>query len=132
MKQEDYVSFEVAKLLKEKGYNEPSKYYYCKDDNKFTYSGLILRNSIEIVYIFECTANPLAEVAKWLREKFCIHVNTFPVYDKAYEIVAYKTRITTYEDLLEGKKGKLLSPPIWFEKYEQALNEGIKEALKLI
>lgn len=30
MKQEDYVSFEVAKLLKEKGYAEPSKYYYRK------------------------------------------------------------------------------------------------------
>lgn len=27
MKQEDYVSFEVAKLLKEKGYNEPTICY---------------------------------------------------------------------------------------------------------
>lgn len=131
MKQEDYVTLEVAKLLKEKGYNEPSKYYYRKDNGQFMKTDGYLCNCYNY-NVVECTANPLAEAAKWLREKFCIHVNTFPIYDKAYEIVDYKVRITTYDDLLEGKKGKLLSPPIWFEKYEQALNEGIKEALKLI
>ena len=26
--QEDYISFETAKLLKEKGFNEPIQYFY--------------------------------------------------------------------------------------------------------
>lgn len=46
MKQEDYVSLEVAKLLKEKDYNKPSRYYYHKDDGKFMEAFTLICNEI--------------------------------------------------------------------------------------
>lgn len=63
---EDYVSFEIAKLLKEKGFDEPSRFWY---DNK----GVVSQKYID------ATSNPLGKdmhypcvtlslAMKWLRE----------------------------------------------------------------
>ena len=41
---EDYVSFEVAKLLKEKGFDEPVQHFY-KCDSKEIYRGTIFTNT---------------------------------------------------------------------------------------
>lgn len=128
MKQKDYVSFEVAKLLKEKGYDEPSKYYYRKGDNKFTYTALALRNSIEALYISECTTHPLAEVAKWLREVHNIHItigNSASGYYWELSKADNGTFICDYNYKGSNDGGK-------YNTYEQALNEGIKEALNLL
>lgn len=54
--QEDYVSFETAKLLKEKGFDEPCMYYSTE----------------EAVYIRKPTQ---ALAIKWLRIKHNIHIS---------------------------------------------------------
>ena len=40
---EDYVSFEVAKLLREKGFNEECEYFYdeYKDENKYVICSIL-------------------------------------------------------------------------------------------
>lgn len=125
MKEEDYVSLEVAKLLKEKGYNEPSKYFYRKDDGKLSLTSGMINNN-EIYEVVDCTAHPLAEVAKWLREKHKIAVCPFPYsYHWDYNIYDLKTiDIEDYHSILGSR--------VAWSSYEEALNEGIKEALKLI
>ena len=75
MIKEDYVSFETAKLLKEKGFDEPSRFWY--DNN-----GVISQKYID------ATDKPLGKdthyhcvtisfAMKWLREVHGIHINVF-------------------------------------------------------
>ena len=124
----EYVSYEVAKLLREKGYNEPTKGFYTTQ-GLFSYGVSDITNAKRNIYNY-ISAPSLAQASKWLRERFSIFVTVFPVYDRTCEIIDYRVRLTEYSDLIDNKKGKLL--PVWFEPYNQALNEGIKEALKLI
>ena len=59
--QEDYVSFEIAKLLKEKGFDIPCDYAY---NNKAGYFE-IDRSNFDEIYCFRPS---LALAMKWLRE----------------------------------------------------------------
>ena len=71
MIQEAYVSFEVAKLLKEKGFNEPCRDFYRKENDEW-----LRRNTYEYNYFnlqmprwegcYSCPTHQMA--MKWLRE----------------------------------------------------------------
>lgn len=65
MIKEDYVSYEVAKLLKEKGFNEDCKAYY--EDGKFcwVWNDGCSRNTDNPKFV-SCPSQALA--MKWLRE----------------------------------------------------------------
>ena len=74
---EDYVSFETAKLLKEKGFNEPYKLYYDKyhgcvpifvEDSELTKYGHkdLVRNDQNSISDFIATAPSLYVTMKWL------------------------------------------------------------------
>lgn len=94
---EDYVSFEVAKLLKEKGFDEKCYCCYRKKlvDNKivdeeelFVSAHLMLTNSKledksyrDIVY---CSAPTLQMAMKWLREKHKITIGILFKEDRIY------------------------------------------------
>ena len=79
MQKEDFVSFETAKLLKEKGYNEPTQYCYDMQgnlhdakDNFFTIDkGLTQYNNhdnYDTIPVFSgATAPIIQEVLRWLR-----------------------------------------------------------------
>lgn len=71
---EDYVSFAVSKLLKEKGFNEIVGWSYTED-------GLLLRN---LNYDFECNNGiydcpTLQKTMKWLRKKHKLCIVSIPV-----------------------------------------------------
>lgn len=70
MIQEDYVSFEVAKLLKEKGFDEPCFYYY--KDKVLMFSPFLKgRNS----YQTDTYSAPTHQMAiSWLREVYGLHI----------------------------------------------------------
>ena len=76
MIQEQYVSFEVAKLLKEKGFDEECWYWYEEDgyfkDSNDDYG--FQSNSDHISDDFICSAPTLQMVMKWLREVHAIHI----------------------------------------------------------
>ena len=70
---EDYVSFEIAKLLKEKGFDEPCGSAYTPEGQYrlSCYLGPVhrkIRNSEASEYSYGPTAPTLQMVMKWLRE----------------------------------------------------------------
>ena len=140
MTQEDYVSFEVAKLLKEKGYNKKCNAVWetgvcreCSPKLKITlgaYDEKDLMHNIDWSEQYEYLAPSLWNAQKWLREKHNISVE---IYAREND---WKFEICRTEGILimdcacmscttMNNKGA-------FDTYEKALNEGIKEALKMI
>ena len=83
---EDYTSFEIAKLLKEKGFDEPCNTVYRKTlkDNKFIdepdfYTTTWIKSNSELIEsgfkdIVFCSAPSLALAMKWLREVHDIYI----------------------------------------------------------
>ena len=75
---EDYVSFETAKLLKEKGFDEPYKVWYTEytsvwggdslGDRKYIKIQFDDKNRFDESYKFLCYAPTLQMAMKWLRE----------------------------------------------------------------
>lgn len=125
MKKKDYVSFEVAKLLKEKGYDEYCEGYFHLNTEEATEEecfemapGQDFRNRDNR---YRVGAPTLYEAQKWLRKKHHIHIvidfNGYGWYCRIYDI-------TSGDFLLQTKGYK--------DNYVEALNIGILEALKII
>lgn len=72
---EDYVSFETAKLLKEKGFNEPCLMCYNSDKKIDNYG---LYRSYKNSDVFALTAPTLQMAMKWLRKKHNLHIIILP------------------------------------------------------
>lgn len=114
---EAYVSFETAKLLKEKGFDENTLMVYmsygdlCKCNR---YDSIRNSNYNDITKnYFECTAPTHQMAMKWLREVHNIDICVFP-YQADYISYSYKVKIyknkeiyltitdsKTYEDAVE-------------------------------
>lgn len=133
MNKEDYVSLEVAKLLKEKGYHEPCKSAYDRDGNIGEYTSVKDWNA---EYDWTFSRPTLYEAQKWIREEHKLHIEVGMYGDYSTDAdgnkvdeyfcwgfdVYNKTRM--YKSLYDDDGG--------YNSYEEALNEGILEALKLI
>ena len=66
MIKEDYVSFEAAKLLKEKGFDEPVMYHFTPDGTQ---------RKFQQAFYMDDVAQPTLQMAmKWLRETLGIEV----------------------------------------------------------
>ena len=128
MIKEDYVSLEVAKLLKEKGFDEPSRFWY--DNN-----GVISQKYIDAVdrpLLGKDTHYPCVTISfamKWLREVHNKHCDTgydidlkwfFQIIDLK-EVVEYDYPETKYYHS-ENETG--------FDSYEEACEEAIKYCLE--
>ena len=115
---EDHVSFEIAKLLKEKGFNEICRAAYT-DDGKFITNHNYYSQS-EDGYI----APTLQMTMKWLREKdiyITIIYGDYPSRNKVYW--------TPQIDSLEGFD----LPDSFYEeynKYEEAVEAALKYSLE--
>ena len=114
---EDYVSFEIAKLLKEKGFNEPCVWSYDPNSASFAKSYHEPKNSELNVYEY---SKPTLQMAmKWLRE---VH-NWNVVIRKSHIIYGYDIYIESLVSYNVIEYG--------FEKtYEQACEEAIKYCLE--
>lgn len=134
MNKEDYVSLEVAKLLKEKGFNRCCGAYYHLNWDDTTEEECFeaapdydFRNRNNG---YRAGAPTLYEAQKWLRKRG-VFIEVTPHYSQKFEIVEYEYKITTYFALLE-KPCKWKKSKEYYEKYEQCLNKGIEEALELV
>lgn len=125
---EDYVSFEVAKLLKEKGFDESISMVYMSHGNlcKCTrYDSICNSNYNDITKnYFECTAPTHQMAAKWLREEHNLSIdNTCSIrgfYCSIVHIVKDKSgRIIDVEDSAD-----------WETPYCKTLEEAFDKALK--
>lgn len=136
---EDYINFETAKLLKEKGFNEYCwKLYELGDSNKPVllngfdldsesgfwnnkYLELYKKEHCHIKY--NCSAPTLQMVMKWLRGVYKISIEVFYFTSNsdsgawAFEIIKLPSGATVY-----GEYDK--------ENYEQACETAIKYCLE--
>ena len=123
---EDYVSFETAKLLKEKGFDdEYTNAFYDK-------SGILY--FIDILGDFsehpdndtDIAASTLYVAMKWLREKYNLEIypyhNNLTIYNSKwwFEIIEYPNSVAEYES---GKNEE-------FDTYEEACEAAIKYCLE--
>lgn len=118
---EDYVSLEVAKLLKEKGFNEPTWTRY-EDGNEVIFGDKYDWNNSPMG---QTSAPTLQMAMKWLRETFNIHIvpkrdfyggfYTGRIYDGRRELTADK------EDYIACAG---------YGTYEEAANVAIKFCLE--
>ena len=125
MIEEEYVSFETAKLLKEKGFNEKVICYY--DDG----GSLNLNKFVE----FQCCnegygsgvfAAPTLQIAmKWLLKAHKLFVNVCPSVEGYY----WTEKWHSYVDNLEKRYpfGKFIGT---FNTHEQACEAAIKYCLE--
>lgn len=106
---EYYVSLEVAKLLKEAGFDwECDKSYDCTNSDCVRYE--------------EYSAPTLDVAQRWLRETYHLHITIFSSSQESWMF-----RITKLHEKLEnGEYGED------FYTYEEAQEAGIKKALELI
>ncbi len=122
---EQLISFETAKLAKEKGFDLEADWFYNSIGeehlyNHYDYSGLPKK------HIFWKNTQSLLQ--KWLREEKELHVTIYqanqPEKGSAWE---WGYNIETIDAPNDLKKHDW-----YFKTYEEALEEGLKEALKLL
>ena len=123
---EDYVSFEVAKQLKEKGFKWLVNHYYNKYGN-FNNTYGTWENYSDLIGELMISAPTLCIAQKWLRETKDIHI-IINVCANGYYAVLWKTNGTFIKMLVDIGPN---NGGVW-NTYEDALNAGILETLKLI
>jgi len=129
---EQLISFETAKLAKEKGFNiSNSGYVYDKKGGK------VMDTPIDkLIWSGKYPAPTQSLLQKWLREKHEIHVSAFPVFsDKYFTVIRKFYKYKGYDNIL-GSPYDPYSPTATYEEavdtYEKALEKGLQSALKLI
>ena len=99
---EDYVSFETAKLLKEKGFNVPLWFYYDSNEElglafwsgwEEDWNNCLINN--EPTPFISAPTHQM--VVKWLRREHNLHVFTIPVFeDVEYQPGEWQEEMTGY------------------------------------
>jgi len=113
---EDYCSFEIAKLLKEKGFDEPCWNYY---DLKLEHYFRPVKNKEWPLNRVSAPTHQM--VLKWMREVHKIHVVIYPYADYScdnYQFDVYK----------DGKF--VVSKDYGYINYEQAVEAALKYTLE--
>lgn len=126
MIQEDYCSRELAKLLKEKGFDEPCQYFY-KFDSDEIYRGTVFTNT----QIGEKFYNaPTIQVAmKWLREVHRLYVEVnICMQDSKYYNCIYETVKNGFAYMYDMYEDEIT----YYDTYEEACEAGIKHCLENI
>ena len=117
---EELISFETAKLAKDKGFEVWSPYIYSLEGD--------LRPNMVLNKESRYEAPTQSLLKKWLREVHNIHVSAFPVMKERYY---YSLSIILDSDM-KKIKGAPYDPKESKYTYEEALEAGLYEALKII
>ena len=119
MIQEQHVSFETAKLLKEKGFQNICRSYW-RSNNEFDFEHPKGFVSIEEVYLLR----PTQQMAmRWLREKYHLYIEICT--DKAHNFKDIVFRPAVYNSNLN-----CVYEADNFKTYEDAVEAAIKECLE--
>ena len=123
---EDFVNFELAKKLKEKGYPQhwSDNDYIVENEYEDNFEiGAYYDRCLIPEHIVTIAAPTISQVLKWLRDKFFLHISQKPYACKdglmwMYEIRKFNKRIVF---VIANKTG--------FIKEEEALLAGIEYVL---
>lgn len=128
MIKEAYCSFEVAKLLKEKGFTWPCHYTYHGDITSVPFFHRKVKNFNGEEYSGKTTewvSCPTLQMAmKWLREEKNILIYVYPVID-----LPVKNDDTFYWQW-DGKKKRHGAPHIGDKHNYESFEEAVEAALK--
>ena len=135
---EDYVSFETAKLLKEKGFDLDTYCYYIEDSvEKTLFRGLsenhnaIITNNEFDIFIrtssMKMSAPTLQMAMKWLRK----NKNLFIAVDRHYFVIDKFSHISSgFNYSFEIKRINSVYREEKFKSYEEACEAAIKYCLE--
>ncbi len=117
-----FVSLEVAKLLKEKGFDEPCECFYISCDSSETLLREYFQNdgNWNEVDNGKVSAPSLYQVNRWLMNTRNMFVDVF------------REECGWGYMLVKADKGKEIDGVSGYKDYEEALLAGIHNALKLI
>jgi hypothetical protein len=131
MIKEDYVSFEVAKLLKEKGFDEntPVNYFVGDDKPRGCAVGEMIyhKRAEEDTHLISCPTIQMA--MKWLREVHRLHCNIG--YDNVnwyWDVQTVRKPVT--EDTAPKMLPAIATIGLAYNTYEEACEAAIKCCLE--
>ena len=132
---EDYVSFETAKLLKEKGFDGLCRAFWkefdgevnlcdCNSSHKFEYCHNTMLDGYNDSEETNIAAPTLQMAMKWLRDIHNLHIAVIVAYHhipRRYE--AHIMKLENIDDFI-------LHPQVDFDSYEDACEAAIKYCLE--
>jgi hypothetical protein len=124
------ISFKTAKLAKEKGFDEECGDFFEIDNESNILSSshglaVIKRNNIK--HFISAPTQSLLQ--KWLREKY--HIVVQPMFIGGLTKATSWYDFIYYSNLTDGEDDKKIVD-LKYKTYEEALEKGLQEALKLI
>ena len=130
MIEESYVSFDTAKMLKEAGFD--ARCYVQYSDIGVQWDSTSPSNFNADDWAYSCPTQALA--ARWLREAHGIHV---VITEEAYTNgINYLWQVLIYNplsvDCWDNKSTGMYGDNGEYKTYEEALEAGLQEAIKLI
>ena len=105
--------FKIAKLAEEKGFK--TKTVTTKVTNDYLLGGKNVMITEMCIYLWMC------ELQKWLREVHNIHITVTSISQESWQYHIQKPKDKLGDNYNED-----------YENYEEALEDGLQEALKLI
>ena len=122
---EDYVSYEVAKLLKEKGFDAPCRSYYIDYEDYIDFSYCNDELTDLQMGVWE-TLRPTHQMAmKWLRDVHGLSVETFSIKGTSNICpVFWKSNVVKLLTQDRAFNGELV------DSYEEAIEAALKYSLE--
>ena len=117
---EDYVSFETAKLLKEKGFRCATLHYYYDKDGDLLFSAWRIDAGKN-----EFVAPTLQMAMRWLREVHSLYIDIVTSFSQ--DGICYTFSCFNTMDLIQGTKGTSYHE---YQTYEEACEAAIKYCLE--
>ena len=134
---EDYVSFETAKLLKEKGFDCACNVWYSEYTSQFggeKYTCIEFDdnnkcNRLNKNYKFICFAPTLQTAMKWLRKKHDLAITTFATMN-GWRCSVSQVKLSIYGFIVDILNGIDDGHIPRCNTYEEACEEAIRYCLK--
>jgi hypothetical protein len=125
---DELVSYETAKLAKEKDFNIPQEHFYNAGSGWKLQSDSLLRTGDD--NFIEAPTQSLLQ--RWLREKHNLQIVIDCFWeDTSHTNYCYVCWVLYREDEIH-QEDEELEDEDYFNTYEQALEQGLQESLKLI
>lgn len=132
MIKEEYVSFEVARLLKDKGFDQKCSKYCMPGLGLYTHThGEVIPKGAEIIEV------PTQAMAmRWLREVHNLHIDS-SIYTDTDGDSEHEYTYTYWDWLIfNSESGRRIAEPQIccgrYDSYEQACEDAIKHSLKYL
>lgn len=115
----DFVKFELAQKLKEKGFSLEKTEIYGKFDNDGLFHSQLYFNYIETMDCDEIIAPTISQVLEWLRKEKKLFIEISCIYTDYFPTVR----------LLDSRQTDYIRGDVIYSTYEQAALAGIEYSL---